>query len=232
MKSTSIKALSIILITIIFGCSSEKEAAKTLPQLTTTTATSVTLISASTGGNVSADGGAPVTSRGVVWNNATAPTISLVTKTTDGTGTGSFTSSIANLIPSTNYYARAYATNSVGTAYGNEITFTTGAVVLPTLTTLAATSITINSAISGGAISSDGGGAITARGLVWSTLQNPTIALTTKTTETTSTGNFTSAITGLSLNTTYYVKAYATNSVGTAYGNQAVPTLFVAYAFT
>jgi uncharacterized protein (TIGR02145 family) len=220
MKSTSIKALSIILISTFFGCSSEKEAAKTLPQLTTTTATSVTLISASTGGNVTVDGGAPVTSRGVVWDKATAPTISLSTKTIDGTGTGSFTSTIANLTPATNYFARAYATNSVGTAYGNEITFTTGAIVLPTLTTTAVTSVTTNSAVSGGAISSDGGGVITARGVVWSTSQNPTIALTTKTTDGNGTGSFTSSIANLNPSTVYYVRAYATNSAGTVYGTE------------
>ena len=220
MKSTSIKALSILLITLIFGCSSEKEAAKTLPQLTTTTATSVTLTAASTGGNVSADGGAPVTSRGVVWSTATSPTISLATKTTDGLGTGSFSSSIANLNPSTNYYVRAYATNSVGTAYGNEITFTTGAIVLPTLTSTAITSITTNSAVSGGTISADGGGSITARGVVWSTSTSPTITLSTKTTDGSGKGIFTSTISGLVPNTTYYIRAYATNKNGTGYGNE------------
>ncbi len=220
MKSTSIKALSVLLMILMFGCSSEKEPAKTLPQLTTTTATSVTLTAASTGGNVSADGGAPVTSRGVVWSTASAPTISLATKTTDGTGTGSFTSAITNLNPSTNYYVRAYATNSVGTGYGNEITFTTGAVVLPTLTTTTVSGLTTNSAISGGTISADGGGSITARGVVWNTGTNPTVLLNTKTTEGTGTGNFISTIANLNPSTNYHARAYASNGVGTAYGNE------------
>jgi hypothetical protein len=77
-----------------------------------------------------------------------------------------------------------------------------------------------NSAVSGGNISSDGQGEVTARGVVWSTSPNPTIALATKTTNGTGTGAFTSSITGLSANTTYYVRAYATNSAGTAYGNE------------
>ena len=76
------------------------------------------------------------------------------------------------------------------------------------------------SAVSGGNISSDGQGEVTARGVVWSTSPSPTIALATKTTNGTGTGEFTSSITGLSANTTYYVRAYATNSAGTAYGNE------------
>ncbi len=209
-----------LLSTLLFSCSSEKEIAKTLPQLGTTAATAITLISASGGGNITADGGAAVTARGIVWNTATAPTISLATKTTDGSGTGNFTSSIANLTPSTNYYARAYATNSVGTGYGNEITFTTGAVVLPTLTTTVVSGITTNSALSGGTITADGGAAITARGVVWSTTQNPTITLTTKTSDGTGTGSYISNLTNLTQNTTFYIRAYATNSAGTTYGNQ------------
>jgi hypothetical protein len=209
----------------MFGCSSEEEASKTIPQITTTTATNITLTTASSGGNVSADGGAPVTSRGVVWNNVTAPTVILATKTTDGSGTGSFIAAIANLTPSTNYYARAYATNSVGTAYGNEITLTTGVVVLPTVTTIVISGITTYSAISGGTIIADGGGIITSRGTVWSTLQNPTISLTTKTSDGNGTGGYTSNLINLIQNTTYYVRAYATNSSGTAYGNQIMFTV-------
>ena len=221
MKNSLFKFAVLSLVTILsFSCSSEKEIAKTLPQLSTTTATNITLTSTSSGGNITADGGAAVTARGVVWNTVTAPTISLTTKTADGSGTGTFTSSITNLTPSTNYYSRAYATNSVGTAYGNEITFTTGAVVLPTLTTTTVSGITSNSASSGGIITNDGGGTITARGIVWSTTQNPTIALSTKTTDGTGTGTFTSAIVGLTPNTTYYVRAYATNGAGTVYGSQ------------
>ncbi len=75
--------------------------------------------------NITSDGGASVTARGVVWNTSQNPTIALSTKTIDGTGTGNFSSAISGLTANTTYYLRAYATNSVGTAYGNEITFTT-----------------------------------------------------------------------------------------------------------
>jgi M6 family metalloprotease-like protein len=92
-------------------------------------------------------------------------------------------------------------------------------IVIPTLSTTALTSITYNSASSGGNITDDGGASITARGVCWSTTQNPTTS-NSKTTDGTDTGSFSSSITGLSPNTKYYVRAYATNSIGTAYGEQ------------
>jgi uncharacterized protein (TIGR02145 family) len=107
------------------------------------------------------------------------------------------------------------------------LTWTIGGVcpvVLSTLITTTPSSITSTTASSGGNISNDGGGAITARGVVWSTSQNPTIALTTKTLDGAGTGSFTSNLTGLSPGTIYYVRAYATNSAGTAYGNQQTLT--------
>ena len=80
--------------------------------------------SATGGGTITSDGGASVTERGVCWSTAHNPTIS-DSKTSDGMGTGTFTSSISGLNSVTTYYVRAYATNSAGIAYGNEITFTT-----------------------------------------------------------------------------------------------------------
>ena len=97
----------------------------TIPTLTTTTINAITTISATSGGNISADGGSSISARGVVWSTTANPTINLTTKTSDGTGTGSFTSSLTNLAPKTTYYVRAYAINSAGTAYGNEISFIT-----------------------------------------------------------------------------------------------------------
>ncbi|UCH96737.1 MAG: SBBP repeat-containing protein [Candidatus Aminicenantes bacterium] len=103
-----------------------------LPLVTTAVVSSVTPFSASGGGNVTSDGGAPVTARGVCWSTSPNPTIS-DNFTTDGTGTGAFTSSITGLTPNTTYYVRAYATNSIGTAYGNQITFTTSILDNPTI---------------------------------------------------------------------------------------------------
>jgi len=193
----------------------------TIPTLTTTSASSITTTTTSGGGNVTSDGGATITVRGVCWSTSSSPTTAN-NKTSNGTGTGAFSSSLTGLNPSTTYYIRAYATNSVGTSYGNEVSFTTAApATLPVLTTTSASTITSTTASSGGNVSSDGGATITARGVCWSTnaSANPTIS-DNKTTDGTGTGIFTSSLTGLNPSTTYYVRAYATNSVGTSYGNE------------
>jgi uncharacterized protein (TIGR02145 family) len=92
--------------------------------VSTTAASAITATAASTGGNVTSDGGAAVTARGVVYGTAQNPTTANST-TSDGTGTGAFNSTLTGLTASTLYYVRAYATNSAGTAYGNEVSFTT-----------------------------------------------------------------------------------------------------------
>ncbi|NCV86907.1 MAG: hypothetical protein EBW14_13805, partial [Oxalobacteraceae bacterium] len=99
-----------------------------LATVTTTSATSITATGATTGGNVTADGGAAVTVRGVAYGTSQSPTISGTT-TSNGTGTGSFSSTLTGLTSSTVYYVRAYATNSVGTAYGSQVSFTTQSAV-------------------------------------------------------------------------------------------------------
>lgn len=97
--------------------------------LSTTEISSITSTTAKSGANITDDGGTTVTARGVCWSTSTNPTIA-DSKTTDGTGTGVFTSSIAELIPLTTYYVRAFATNSIGPAYGNELSFTTTALAI------------------------------------------------------------------------------------------------------
>ena len=187
------------------------------PTITTTDISSTTATSLMCGGNISNDGGSPVTARGVCWSTNQNPTIS-DNKTSNGTGTGNFTTDIVDLLPGVTYYLRAYATNDLGTSYGNQITAKTAA-ILPVLTTTSLSNIKTISATGGGSITSDGGGTILARGVCWSTSANPTTT-DNKSTDGTGTGTYTSAISGLSANTTYYVRAYATNITGTAYGNQ------------
>jgi uncharacterized protein (TIGR02145 family) len=97
-----------------------------LAELTTTTISIITYSSATGGGTISSDGGSLITARGIVWSTTVAPTIALATKTTDGSGLGTFTSAIiGELNPTTKYYVRAYATNSAGTSYGPVVSFTT-----------------------------------------------------------------------------------------------------------
>jgi uncharacterized protein (TIGR02145 family) len=193
-------------------------ASASLAELTTMEITGITKTSAASGGNVTSEGGTPVTARGVCWNSAANPTTAN-NKTTDGEGSGSFGSSITGLEVYTKYYVRAYAINSGGTAYGNELSFTTKPEdpVSPTVTTTEVTSVTTNSAVSGGEVTSDGGASVLSRGVCWSTSSNPTID-NLKTTDGSGTGSFTSSITGLTPGTSYHVRAYATNSIGTSYG--------------
>jgi uncharacterized protein (TIGR02145 family) len=96
----------------------------TAPYVTTTNVTAITPSTALSGGNVTSDGGAEVSAKGVCWNTSGNPGVT-DNKTSDGTGKGSFTSNLTGLIAGTTYYLRAYATNSAGTAYGNEISFRT-----------------------------------------------------------------------------------------------------------
>ncbi len=130
------------------------------------------------------------------------------------------------------YYLRAFATNSVGTAYGNQVSFTTLQITLPTVTTSPVTNITATTATSGGNVTDDGGATVTARGVCWSTSQNPTIS-DFHTIDGSGTGIFVSQMTGLLLVTNYYVRAYATNSVGTAYGDQLsfIISLEIGYSY-
>jgi hypothetical protein len=95
-----------------------------VPSVTTAAVSSIAQTSAISGGNITSDGGGEITARGVCWSNSPNPTIA-DNKTIDGSGVGTFSSNLATLTPNTTYYVKAYATNSVGTAYGNEINFST-----------------------------------------------------------------------------------------------------------
>jgi hypothetical protein len=192
-----------------------------VPSITTSSISNITANSAQSGGNVTSNGNSTVNSKGICWSTSPNPTNGNVNfMTIDGTGTGAFSSNLTNLSSNTTYYVRAYASNNVGTAYGNELTFTTPIVTsLATISTTTASSLTANSALTGGDITNDGNASVTSRGICWGTSTNPTTS-NNITNDGSGTGIFTSSITNLLHNTTYYVRAYAVNSVGTAYGNQ------------
>ncbi|MFH0756340.1 MAG: fibrobacter succinogenes major paralogous domain-containing protein, partial [Bacteroidota bacterium] len=189
------------------------------PTLTTSPVTSITESSAVSGGNITDDGGAEVTARGVCWSTSESPDVT-DDHTTDGTGTGSFTSSITGLDPNTTYYVKAYATNEQGTSYGGQVSFITGqTLALPSVTTTTITSITETSAEGGGNVTDEGGSLVIARGICWSTSHNPNLT-DNYTTDGNGMGVFSSSISGLTANTTYHVRAYATNGEGTAFGEE------------
>lgn len=188
------------------------------PTITTTAISGIGATSATGGGNITDAGGDTVSARGVCWSTAENPTTAN-SKTSDGTGTGAFASSITGLKYNTTYYVRAYATNSLGTAYGSKVSFTTlGAPLVATQSP--ATKITKGNALIQGKIISTGGVSPTVRGICWNTTGNPTTADDTAyDTGTFYAGAFSKYASGLTARTTYYVRAYATNSIGTAYGD-------------
>jgi pectinesterase len=187
------------------------------PTVSTTIPSYVSTTFLTGGGNVTADGGGTVAARGVCWNTTGTPTIS-DSHTSDGSGIGSFTSSVTGLAAGGTYYIRAYATNVGGTGYGSQDTVSTlAAVVAPTVTTKTVTSILVSTAVSGGNVTSWGGAAVTARGVCWNTTGSPTTS-DSKTSDGTDIGSFTSGLTGLTGGVTYHVRAYAANSAGTGYG--------------
>lgn len=185
------------------------------PAVTTYEVTNITQTTATGGGEVSCAEGCEVSERGICWGTFHNPTTSNH-HGNSGTGVGSFTVNMTGLYANAHYYVRAYAIIDGETLYGDEIDFWTTS--LPTVTTYEVTNISGTSATASGNVTSEGGSPVTERGICWSTSPDPTIS-NSHISCGTGTGYFTVNITGLDLNTLYYVKAYATNSAGTKYGN-------------
>jgi uncharacterized repeat protein (TIGR02543 family) len=197
-----------------------------VPTVKTGEVRDVEATAATCGGNVTDDGGASVTERGVCWSVSHSPTVS-GSHASAGEGLGEYTCEMTGLTANTTYYVRAYARNSKGVAYGEEKDFVTLEGVLAVVATDDVTDITQTTAKCGGEVSDDGGTAVTERGVVWSSSHNPTIA-NHKVSAGEGMGTFTCDITGLSVHTKYYVRAYAINSKGTAYGDEVSFTTLAA----
>jgi uncharacterized protein (TIGR02145 family) len=199
--------------------------AQNLAQITTQPVTVLSATAAYGGGTISGNGGSAITQSGVCWSTSPNPTLAN-NFTIDGNGSGTFVSNILPLQPATTYFVRAYAVNTSGTAYGNTQSFTTqsasGAGSLPIIATNNVVYTDGLSATCGGNITADGGLAVTARGVCWAIGITPTIN-NSITLNGAGGGSFSSTITNLLPGTTYFVRAYATNDAGTAYG--------IAYSF-
>ena len=211
--------VTFMMLAFMSGC--KKDPVKEVPTVKTQVINVITtpsaIVSVNGGGEVISDGNSTLLSRGVCWSVKQNPTAkSKDSLTVDGVGLGLFTSSIAGLKPGTTYYIRAYASNSIGTGYGNEVNAAVSA-VMPTITTSLLTILSDSLVSGGGTIQSDGGSLVSARGVCWSISRLPTIA-DNSTADGTGSGNFGSLVTGFSPNSTYYLRAYATNSIGTSYG--------------
>lgn len=216
----------LMLITSVFnGCDKEYPYKQSTNALNTLLISNILQTSATVSGVVNTDNGSYIYARGICFDINGNPTIENSKQSDSNPQTGNFTCILSNLKAGTTYYARAYATNDFGTAYGNVVSFTTKEATLPVISsTTSAYSITQSSATSGGIITSDGGANITSRGVCWSnTTSNPSI-VNNKTIDGIGTGTFTSYVTGLTPSTTYYLRAYATNSKGTVYGDVKIFT--------
>lgn len=189
-----------------------------LPTVTTTSISELTTNSAKVGGNVTDSGGYAVSQRGVYWGTHTNPVLT-GNKLAIGSGAGEFSQTITGLNRTSQYYVVAFATNIKGTSYGEEIYFTTSP-ALPSVTTYVARNITTSSVEVGGEVTSTGGAEVTERGIYWGTSANPQTT-GTKLAIGSGSGEFLSTINSLSPKNTYYIVAYATNSVGTTYGSES-----------
>ena len=187
-----------------------------LPEVSTVEVSNVTSTSATCIGNVASDGGLELIERGVCWSLSANPTVTDSHATATDATLGVFEVAMTGLTPNKTYHARAYATNTKGTAYGDDLTFTTTE-GLPVVTTLGITEITATSAKGGGEVTDQGASNVTERGICWGTSHNPMIS-GTHASSGTGIGNYTVSMTNLTPNATYFVRAYATNSQGTAYG--------------
>lgn len=190
-----------------------------LPSLSTIAVSSISFTTATSGVAISSVGGTSVVEKGICWSTSSNPTIGN-TKIISSSLTPTAVVNMTGLTAGSTIYIRAYATNAYGTAYGQEISFNTAAYSLPTVETVSQTyNYSTNKSTVVVNVKSNGGCALTERGICWSTSKNPTIA-NTKYASGISVGQFYAMMSGLSLNSTYYVRAYATNCVGTAYGAQ------------
>jgi hypothetical protein len=231
MKVTFKILISICLLISIVTLNNCKKAEKNLPELITVAASGITTNSALLGGFITDDGGSEITARGICWGKEPDPEIS-GPKTDNGKGTGSFTSPLTGLTPSTLYYARAYATNSEGTAFGNEVQFTTSqAAVATVVTKIDYGRISYYGANMGGQVTNDGGASVTEKGICWATSENPTInnsKIIYVEYNTDAYAVYWCWISSLQPKSVYHVRAYAINSIGTSYGDDmSITTLTV-----
>ena len=189
-----------------------------LPSVGATTLVSSTSSSLTVSASLIDDGGEVPSEVGFYYSTSEEVDPATVTKVAGKASGSSFTAELDGLTRVTKYYVRAYAVNSAGETLSSSVSFTTQA-ELPVVETAEVTDITDVSATCGGKVTDDGGAEITAKGIVWSTSENPKVSLSTKTNAGNGTGEFRSTMKGLTFSTKYYVRAYATNSAGTSYGD-------------
>ena len=224
MKKNKIQYLLACLCVLLCACdgidlSILQPSNDTTPVLTTLTVSAITDTTSVCGGNITSDGGTKILSQGVCYGLTTNPTLkdSVVV---DKLGVSTFSCTLTHLKGATAYFVRAYATNSKGTSYGNEVTFSTAIPIgYPVLLTNFVSMITTSSVVSGGVITSDGGSPIISKGICWGKNPNPT-QQDSVLTDASVLSTFVCQLNHLTPNTSYYIRSFATNAKGTSYGNQ------------
>lgn len=168
---------------------------------------------------VAEQGASAVIVRGLCWSTEPSPNMDSSHESC-GEGLGAFSCTVNGLAANTKYYVRAYAMNGHGVAYSDEVTIILESeVTVPTVVTNEVVSIMNDMATGGGNITYDGGAEVTERGICWSTSHNPSLN-GNHLASGSGTGMFSCQMTDLLQNTTYYVRAYAVNAMGVAYGNE------------
>jgi hypothetical protein len=198
--------------------------AASAPNLSTVSISAVGSTTANSGGVIISDGGSTITNKGICWSTSANPTISN-SFVSSGNGSSSFNSVLSGLTVNTLYYVRSFAVNATGTAYGNQLTFTTTSSPspIPGLPIIGTVSIvkTVSNYVGGGYVSYDGGSNITQQGICWNTTGTPTILDNVVADDSTGQGFFSTLVNIPSTcNITYYIRAFAVNASGIAYGNQ------------
>jgi hypothetical protein len=218
-----VRAFAVNLVGTAYGSEVTFTTKNDTPYVTTIIANPSFYNNTVTGGTVTAENGSPVTVRGLVYGLTQFPTTELSTIVNDSLkGPGTYVIKLTKLLPATTYYARAYARNSIGRSYGNQITIITPATT-PTYITVPPTSQS-TTATTGGTYVSNGGAAIIDKGVVWSTSPiastTPITSILNKISKGPGDASFTATISGLTPGTLYYVYSYATNAAGTAFGTE------------
>jgi hypothetical protein len=225
-KTYYVRAYATNTIGTAYGNEVSFEATASLAGVTTQDPTNISATSAQLNGTITSEGLPAFTERGFVYATTPQPTLSNTIRnvTAPVNSERIFSANVEGLDLNRTYYVRAYATNTIGTAYGNEVSFEVKA--LPALNTIRVSEVTSSTAKFEAEITSEGSPAYTERGFVFATTSQPTLSNTIRkiTAEKNSNTGYSASVSGLSLNTTYYVRAFATNDNGTAYGNEVTFT--------
>ncbi len=213
--------LFLVLYVICPGCKKVK-----LPSVETVQISDITENAAVINYKITEDGGGSISYHGVCWDLSTDPTTNLTTKTIEqggpyGSSYGEYWASITGLEFGKTYHVRAYATNPAGTSYGKDLTFSTRTIGPPAgVKTKSVSALGSWAVISGGSFTSVGGSSEVECGLCWDLVQGPTTGSNKIFYNSSDVFSFTSIMTNLAPNTTYFARAYVSNPAGTVYGNE------------